>query len=64
MRRDAIAGEIKEVFLAHPFGELLSSMPGIGPRTGSRILAEVGDGSRFESGDKLASYAGLAPVTR
>ncbi len=50
--------------MAHPFGELLSSMPGIGRRTGSRTLAEIGDGSRFGSGDKLASYAGLAPVTR
>jgi len=64
IRRDALASEIEEVFLAHPFGELLASMPGIGPRTGSRILAEIGDGSRFASGDKLASYAGLAPVTR
>jgi transposase len=64
VRRDALATEIEEAFLAHPFGELLSSMPGIGPRTGSRILAEIGDGSRFADGDKLASYAGLAPVTR
>jgi len=63
-RRDGLAAEIEEAFLAHPFGELLSSMPGIGPRTGSRILAEIGDGSRFADGDKLASYAGLAPVTR
>jgi transposase len=39
-------------------------MPGIGPRTGSRILAEIGDGTRFADGNKLASYAGLAPVTR
>jgi transposase len=62
-RRDLLAGEIEEAFLAHPFGELLSSMPGIGPRTGSRILAEIGDGTRFASGDKLASYAGLAPVS-
>ena len=50
--------------MAHPFGELLSSMPGVGPRTGSRILAEIGDGSRFAHGDNLVSYAGLAPVTR
>ena len=63
-RRDALAGEIEEVFLAHPFGRLLVSMPGIGPRTGARILAEIGDGSRFANGSKLASYAGLAPVTR
>jgi transposase len=63
-RRDALAGEIEEVFLAHPFGRLLVTLPGIGPRTGARILAETGDGSRFANGSKLASYAGLAPVTR
>jgi transposase len=63
-RRDALAAEIEEVFLAHPFGELLLSLPGIGPRTGARILAEIGDGSRFANGSKLAAYAGLAPVTR
>ena len=63
-RRDKLAAEIEEVFLAHPLGRLLQTLPGIGPRTGSRILAEIGDASRFDTGDKLASYAGLAPVTR
>jgi len=63
-RRDALAAEIEEAFLARPFGELLASMPGIGPRTGARILAEIGDGSAFRDGSKLAAYAGLAPVTR
>ena len=63
-RRKALAEEIEEVFLAHPFGKILISLSGIGPRTGARILAEIGDGSRFANGSKLASYAGLAPVTR
>jgi transposase len=63
-RRDALAAEIEEAFLAHPCGELLASMPGIGPRTGARILAEIGDGSTFTTGSKLAAYAGLAPVAR
>ncbi len=63
-RRDTLAGEIEEVFLAHPFGQLLQTLPGIGPRTGARILAEIGDGTRFADASKLASYAGLAPVTR
>jgi len=63
-RRDALAAEIEEVFLAHPFGQALVTLPGIGPRTGARILAEIGDGTRFANGSKLASYAGLAPVTR
>ena len=63
-RRDTLATEIEEAFLSHPFGELLASLPGIGPRTGARILAEIGDGSAFRDGSKLAAYAGLAPVTR
>jgi transposase len=28
------------------------------------ILAEIGDGTAFANGSKLAAYAGLAPVTR
>ena len=63
-RRNRLAQEIEEAFLAHPFGELLATLPGIGPRTGARILAEIGDGSAFATGSKLAGYAGLAPVTR
>jgi transposase len=47
-RRDAaLAKEIEEAFLAHPFGEILASLRGIGPRTGARILAEIGDGTDF-----------------
>jgi hypothetical protein len=63
-RRAALVGEIEEVFGAHSFGKLLQTLPGIGPRSGARILAEIGDGSRFATGDKVAAYAGLAPVTR
>jgi len=63
-RREALAAEIEEAFLAHPSGELLASLPGIGPRTGARILAEIGDGSAYANGSKPAAYAGLAPVTR
>jgi transposase len=63
-RRDALAAEIEEAFLSCPSGELLASMPGIGPRAGARILAEIGDGSAFRDGGKLAARAGLAPATR
>ncbi|MCP4087396.1 MAG: IS110 family transposase [Actinomycetia bacterium] len=62
--RNELATEIEAVFLSHPLGPVLNSLPGIGPRTGARILAEIGDGTRFASGAKLASYAGLAPVNR
>ena len=63
-RRKRLAVDLEELFDAHPFGRILGTLPGIGPRTGSRILAEIGDGSRFATGSRLASYAGLAPVTR
>lgn len=62
-RRDSLLDEIEELFLTHPCGPVLLSLPGIGPRTGPRILVEIGDGSRFATGAQLASYAGLAPVT-
>lgn len=65
-RRNALGEEIEEVFLAHPFGELLASLAGISPRTAIRIPAEIGDGSRFVNGPKVASVAtpGHAPATR
>ncbi len=34
------------------------------PGPGRGILAEIGDGSRFETGDRLAAYAGLALAKR
>ena len=63
-RREWLGAEIGELFQAHPFGLILGSLPGVGTRTGARMLAEIGDISRFANGSRLASYAGLAPVTR
>lgn len=63
-RRERLVGQIEAVFRSHPLGPVLMSLPGVGPRTGAKILVEVGDGSRFASGAQLASFAGLAPVTR
>ncbi len=63
-RRSRILVQIEEVFRSHPLGPVLISLPGVGPRTGAKILAEIGDGARFATGAQLASYAGLAPVTR
>lgn len=62
-RQDA-ARQIEEMLDAHPLSQVLTSMPGIGVRTGARILLEVGDGSTFPTPGHLAAYAGLAPVTR
>ncbi len=63
LQRKQIAEDIERMFDDHPLAEVLTSMPGIGVRTGARILLEVGDGSAFASAGHLASYAGIAPIT-
>jgi transposase len=63
-QRKLLAGRIEELLEAHPLSKVLTSMPGIGVRTGARLLIDVGDGSGFPSAAHLAAYAGLAPATR
>jgi transposase len=48
---------------AHPLHKVLTSLPGVGVRTAARILTEV-VGKDFKDAAHLASYAGIAPVTR
>ncbi|WP_330253704.1 IS110 family transposase [Nocardia sp. NBC_00565] len=63
LQRHQVAADIEEMLDDHPLAKVLTSMPGVGVRTGARILLEVGDGSAFASAGHLASYAGIAPVT-
>ena len=63
-QRAQAAAQVEEMLDAHPLSQVLTSMPGIGARTGARILLEVGDGSSFPTPGHLAAYAGLAPTTR
>ncbi|MEU6235831.1 IS110 family transposase [Kitasatospora sp. NPDC047058] len=52
-------------FRDHGLAEVIASMPGIGPLLGAEFLAATaGDMSRFASADRLASFAGVAPVPR
>ena len=62
-QREAITAQVEALVEAHPLYEVLTSMPGIGVRTCARILTEV-TGKHFASAAHLASYAGIAPVTR
>ena len=62
---DAEIGEI-EAAIQSIMDELhspITTIPGIGYRMGAMILAEVGDFSRFDSADKLLTYAGMPPST-
>ena len=65
---DDLAGidaQITQALGLHPDGQLLMSMPGFGPNLAATFLAQVGGSlNAFESADKLASLAGLAPVPR
>ena len=40
----------------------LETMPGIDTVTSSALIAEIGDIQRFANSDKLARYAGIAPI--
>ena len=52
-------------FNQHPDAGIITSFPGLGPLTGARVLAEIGDDrSRFADAKGLKAYAGAAPVTR
>ncbi|WP_330256881.1 IS110 family transposase [Nocardia sp. NBC_00565] len=63
LQRQTLAEDIERMLDDHPLSKVLTSMPGVGVRTGARILLEVGDGSAFATAGHLAAYAGIAPVT-
>lgn len=63
-QRQELAVQVETRLAAHPLGEVLTSMPGVGVRTAARMLATIGDASAFSTAAQLAAYAGLAPVTR
>lgn len=54
----AIINEAKK----HPFFEFIKSIPGISDNLSSRILAEIGDISRFSNYKKIIAYAGIDPM--
>ena len=61
---DELAAATAEAFAQHPDAAIVSSFPGIGPLTGARVLAEIGDDrTRFSDARGLKSYAGSAPIT-
>jgi transposase len=45
-----------------PEGDVLQSVPGVGPVTSSIFRTEIFDPNRFKTAEQVASYVGLAPV--
>lgn len=63
-QRRELEAQISALLEAHPLSKLLMSLPGVGIRTGATLLITIGDGQSFATAGHLASYAGLAPVTK
>lgn len=62
---DELETEAATRFVQHPDAAIITSLPGLGPLTGARVLAEIGDDrSRFADARSLKAYSGAAPVTR
>jgi transposase len=57
----SIEGKIEH--LMKQLGFQLESMTGIDVVTAAQLVAEIGDVHRFSTADKLARFAGIAPVT-
>jgi hypothetical protein len=60
-----VDAQITELFRQHDSADVLLTMPGFGPVLAATFLANIGgnlDG--FDSVDRLASVAGMAPVPR
>jgi transposase len=56
--------ELERLAAGDARARFLQTMPGIGAYAAMVMLAEMGDVTRFENKQALASYAGLVPVVR
>jgi transposase len=60
-----VDAQITELFRQHDSADVLLTMPGFGPVLAATFLANIGGNlNSFDSVDRLASVAGLAPVPR
>jgi transposase len=45
-------------------GQIITTIPGIGPITGAVIMAKIGNIERFENAGKLVAFSGIDPVIK
>ncbi len=53
--------DIERLLKADKVGTLLTTIPGIGPQTAARLIAELGNPAHFDDADALAAYVGVVP---
>lgn len=61
-KRNEATAAIETIASDDPNIRRVMTMPGMGHYNATTFVAEVGDIRRFEKGDKVASFAGLAPT--
>jgi len=62
---EALGQVVAEHFGQHPAAEVLTSLPGLGPVLGARLLGEFGDDpTRYADAKARKAYAGTAPITK
>jgi transposase len=59
-----LEARIEDVLVNHEVGTLLTTIDGIGAQTAARLVAEIGDFSKFANAGKLAAYVGSIPALR
>lgn len=62
-QRTEIAAQVETLVKDHPLFSILTSMAGVGVKLAAVILVQIA-GKTFDTAAQLASYAGVAPVTR
>lgn len=64
-RLESLDGRIQRLLDDDALGSLFTTIPGLGPNSAARIIAELGDPSHtFDSPGALAAYVGVVPAIR
>lgn len=62
---NALEDQLGHLFAQHDHARVITSLPGLGPVLGARLLGEIGDDhARFADIAGLRGFAGTAPITR
>jgi len=56
--------DIERLLSDHEVGQLLTTIPGIGPQTSARLVATFGDFTGFPDAAAVAAYVGVIPALR
>lgn len=56
-----LEGDISKTLDRHEIGKLLTTIDGIGDGTAARLIAELGDITKFKSANAVAAYVGAVP---